>query len=406
MRARTLLTMAAVTALSAVGIAPASAAPGDVGGEMCGQYENRLVGDNYISVNGWNLGPGQTQCIQPRENGFAITRDGGDSRGPGGTPASYSSLVRGFHRGLSTPNYTAYKAGEIPADLRTSAKITPAPGRWNASLDVWFDAQKQPAGQAGDLEIMAWFATKDAPQPIGNKVDTKTLDGRTYDIWKGKGPEGWDVVSYVDRANNFTPNVSIKALVDDSIARGAVERGSFMSSVQLGFEPASGGKGLAISDFTYGRSGTPTPTPTPTPEPSTPAPTQPPAASGVLGLAGLDRTIGTAGFNGARAELVNGNDGRAGFKLAGDSTVRKGGQCLDVAYASRQRGATVQGWPCATSNGKPVGQQTWTLEPNGTLRNPVSGKCLDVAYGTTNIGGKLQLWDCDPSKAWQRWSMR
>jgi hypothetical protein len=73
--------------------------------------------------------------------------------------------------------------------------------------------------------------------------------------------------------------------------------------------------------------------------------------------------------------------------------VRVLGKCLDVAGGATANGTGIQLYTCNTT-----GAQTWTLESNGQLRNPVSGRCLDNPAGTTS----LRLYDCS-SAAGQKW---
>jgi hypothetical protein len=72
--------------------------------------------------------------------------------------------------------------------------------------------------------------------------------------------------------------------------------------------------------------------------------------------------------------------------------VRVLGKCLDAANGGTAAGTPVQLYTCNTT-----GAQSWTLQSNGTLVNPVSGRCLDVPGG-----GTARLADCSAA-ATQVW---
>ena len=202
--------VAAVGALSlaSVSVLLAGAAPAMAAGAICGTFERAAVsGDNYVvQNNAW--GDTSGQCVTPRDGGFTITKAEGDLEF-GGAPKSYPSIFAGEHYGQgSNIASLPVKVSKI-GSARTSARITTAPGAYNAAWDVWVNSTKDSPGQNDDTEIMVWPFTKGDPSPIGTKVDTITVEGRSYDVWQGKGPGGTDVVSYVDQEKTTTPDIPL-----------------------------------------------------------------------------------------------------------------------------------------------------------------------------------------------------
>jgi len=71
-----------------------------------------------------------------------------------------------------------------------------------------------------------------------------------------------------------------------------------------------------------------------------------------------------------------------------DGTVRSGGQCLDAgsgpADGSRPGLASCSG----------AASQKWLSQSNGQIASTSSGLCLDVTDNESTDGTPLQLWDC------------
>ncbi len=132
--------------------------------------------------------------------------------------------------------------------LATTARITvPSTGSWDAAYDVWLDPTPRVDGQNTGAEIMVWVNHLGPPQPVGSKVGTVSLAGATWDVWFGN--IGWNVISYVRQQTTTQFDATLRPFVDDAIARGHVQSGWFLTSVQFGFEPWVGGPGLAVEQF-------------------------------------------------------------------------------------------------------------------------------------------------------------
>jgi hypothetical protein len=248
----TLLMGAALAAAPPAAVPSAEAAP-----VLCDQFASAPVaGGKYIVQNN-RWGASTAQCIDVRGNGFAITQ-AEHRNATNGPPASYPSIFAGCHYTLcTTDSGLPLKVSDF-GDPRATYKITtPNSGEWNASFDLWFDPTKRTDGQNTGAELMIWANHRGAPQPIGTPVATKTINGATWDVWVGN--IGWNVVSYVrQQPTNDMSNFSVKAFVDDAVARGQIDRSWYMTSVQAGFEPWVGGAGLAVTDFAFAAGGSST----------------------------------------------------------------------------------------------------------------------------------------------------
>jgi YD repeat-containing protein len=86
-------------------------------------------------------------------------------------------------------------------------------------------------------------------------------------------------------------------------------------------------------------------------------------------------------------------------------------RCMDVQNAATVDGTPLQSVVCKPDP-LPAGQvqpmanhpaQTWQMQPNGSLKNPMSGRCADVMTSGTTNGTLVQLYTCNNTVAqvWQ-----
>lgn len=274
MKARLIAAASAVAAAAVVtgGIvlsSPASA----VNTTLCGQYESTKVqgGEYIVQNNRW--GTGAAQCIDADEDGFTITQQ--DGVNSGGAPTAYPSFVWGCHYNNCTNNFAPIQASSAKFDtIGSKAKMSYVSGGvWNASYDIWFDPTARKDGQNTGAELMVWLNKSGGASPVGSKVGTATTAGGTWDVWFGNS--GWNVISYV--RTSAAPSIDFKVtdFYDDAVRRGYAQDSWYMTSIQAGFEPWSGGKGLGLDSFavTQGTATPTTPEPTVTVDPVIPTPT-------------------------------------------------------------------------------------------------------------------------------------
>lgn len=396
------LVLALAAALLALGAGPATAAQ-----QLCGRFDATPVDGGRYTVQNNRWGTDATQCVTPRDGGFALERaDGGVvSAGP---PKSYPSIVAGCHWGrCSTAPGLPVRASDV-GGARTAVSIDRAPGRWNAAYDIWFDSEARPGGQNDGTELMIWLDRGGDPAPIGSPRGSVRIAGASWTVWQGPmsgGGTSWDVISYVRDQPTTSVDLALEPFVDEAARRGALDLSSWMTSVQFGFEPWVGGAGLAASGFSFTPDG-------PAPQPARPAPAPAPAPAGP-GVAADGVVVGSASgrcldvaassrADGAKVQLwdCNGTGAQAWEASGGRLVNASSGKCLDVARASTRRGARVQQWTCLDDG---PGQQ-WRSRADGSVVNPASGLCLDTAGAATVRGTPMIVWTCASGQGNQTWS--
>lgn len=350
--------VAAATLALVVGAALAPDAPtASADGQTCGALDVSPVDGGRYNVQNNRFGTGEEQCVTARAGGFTVDAADG-AIAPGGPPKSYPSIVAGCHWGrcTETPGLPV-KASQV-GGARTAVSITRAPGSWNAAYDLWFNSSPGSDGQNDGTEIMVWIDAQDAPDPIGSVVGTLTVDGAAWAVWQGN--IGWDVVSFVREQGATSVELPLEPFVDEAIARGATEPDDWMTSVQFGFEPWSGGAGLAASGFSF----------------------QPDGAAPAAGDEGAAPPVDEPGMPGDATEPAE------------PAEVR---QAAGPAEAAPLAPAPVSPLPVDTPLVAPA--PTAAVAP-ALLVQASSGLCLD-ARGTGAIGDpQVALWGCDPSQGW------
>ncbi len=124
-------------------------------------------------------------------------------------------------------------------------------------------------------------------------------------------------------------------------------------------------------------------------------PTGPFTSPGVAGKCIDDNNGATA--NGTHVQVWTCNGGtQQSWTINPDGTIRMYGKCLDLSGYGTTNGTKVQLWDCTGAS-----NQQWQVT-NGVLRNPVSGRCLDDPFASTTDGTQLQIWDCQ-GQAQQQW---
>lgn len=232
----------AVAALITLTTAPAAHADT----QICTQYGTTTIQGRYVVQNN-RWGTTQTQCINVTATGFQVTQADG-SVPTNGAPKSYPSIYNGCH-------YTNCSPGtNLPAQLSsissapTSISYTFASNAvFDAAYDIWLDPTPRTDG-VNKTEIMVWFNHVGPVQPVGSKVGTANVGGRSWDVWTGNNG-GNDVISFVAPSAIDSWSFDVKAFANEAISRGLAQNNWYLTSVQAGFEPWQNGVGLAVNSF-------------------------------------------------------------------------------------------------------------------------------------------------------------
>ncbi|MCB1263340.1 MAG: hypothetical protein KDB56_01845 [Mycobacterium sp.] len=207
---------------------------------------------------------GGSQTITVTPTGFSITARTG-SAPTNGAPLAYPAVYLGCHYGNCSPSSTLpVQIGGISSATSSISYTYPgdAGDIYDASYDIWMDPTPKTTG-VNQQELMIWFTEQGGVQPISYSYDGKgnaipiatiTIDAVNWNVYRGNNGAN-NVVSYVavDTIDTLT-DLDLLDFIDDVMIRTAdfqepVTDAWYLTSVQAGFEPWSGGVGLTVNSF-------------------------------------------------------------------------------------------------------------------------------------------------------------
>jgi hypothetical protein len=297
------------------------AGPAQADTQICDQYGTTTVGGRYVVMNN-RWGTTAEQCINVTDTGFSITRQQGVGN-TSGAPVSYPAVYYGCHYTNCSPGTVLpMRVGDIRSLTSNITYSYVSGATYNASYDIWLDPSPRTDGNNA-MEIMIWFNRQGSIQPIGSRVGTTTIGGRTWEVWQGSNGTN-NVISYVAPSAITSWNFSVLDFINDVRTRGAITNSWYLTSLQAGFEPWIGGAGLAVNNFSVAinSGGTPTGNPStpPTSQPTSTPPTRPsstPPAQGTTSCRVAYATnVWTGGFTANVTVTNTGSSAVNGWALA------------------------------------------------------------------------------------------
>jgi cellulase/cellobiase CelA1 len=257
-----LLPALGVAGLLLAGSAVAAADPARADTQICDKFGSTTIQNRYVVMNN-RWGADTAQCINVTNSGFSITT--ADHNKPtNGAPASYPAIYVGCHYTNCSPaTNLPLQLGHISSATSSIKLGYPDSGVYDASYDIWLDPTPKKDG-VNQQEIMIWFNRQGSIQPVGSRVGSTNVGGRTWEVWTGNNGSN-DVVSYVAPAPITTWTFSVLDFINATKTRSNVTGSWYLTSIQAGFEPWVGGGGLAVTSFSAAviSGGGPTPPPPP-----------------------------------------------------------------------------------------------------------------------------------------------
>ncbi len=241
----------------------AGGAAGDTNVVISDQFGTTTIQGKYVVMNNNYSGNG-SQTITVTPTGFTITERTG-STSTSGAPLAYPAVYLGCHYSNCSPS------SPLPVQIGTITSATssidytyPGDGSdiYDASYDIWMDPAPKTTG-VNQQELMIWFNEQGGVQPISYSYDSQgvavpiatiTVDGVDWNVYQGNNGAN-NVLSYLA----VTPITSLAdfdvlEFIDDTMIRTAdfaepVTDAWYLTSIQAGFEPWSGGVGLSVNSF-------------------------------------------------------------------------------------------------------------------------------------------------------------
>jgi hypothetical protein len=206
-----------------------------------------------VQNNVWNEAAAkQEQCVTALWDGSSdvagFVVDPVQIESPDDTPASYPSLVYGWHWGAF---YGPYREARTVRDIRAIATEwrfgVPDGARYDAAYDLWLHPEPSPPDATGALEIMIWLSSEDV-NPLGSLVELVSLAGAEWEVWLGTGGE-FSTVTYRRTENVFEAELELRELVVDALTRGGATEDWYLLGAQAGFEIWRASKALTTHSY-------------------------------------------------------------------------------------------------------------------------------------------------------------
>lgn len=251
------LAAALLSALGALIVGPAiGSAATPTPRQTCDKFGSMgLSGDKYVIQNSvW--GADTKQCITENgPTGFVVdTAEHVNNKGPAGYPSIYRGCNYGYCTAASPFPAMVASLGQVRSSWATTGPAGTGIQQYNTAYDIWFNQTKSTAGRPNGAELMIWLNRTSWVQPIGKPYYDVSIGGTTWTVWYGKADP--PVISYVRKTPaTSVSNLPIEAFARDAMLRGVVRPTWYLTNVQAGFEPWTGGTGLSTTSFSVTRNG-------------------------------------------------------------------------------------------------------------------------------------------------------
>jgi cellulose 1,4-beta-cellobiosidase len=220
----------------------------NVGGTTrCDRFATTSVsGGQYIVQNNeWNSTA--QECVAVSGTSFFVTQ-GNFNLPTTGSPAAYPSIFTGCHWGTCTNSTTSglpVQVKTLPSVRSSWATVPTASGTYATAYDIWLNQTPSTTGLPNGTELMIWLRSTGGVQPGGSLVGTATVAGATWNVWQAN-----QYIAYQRTApTSSVDNLDIGAVLQDAVARGAVQSSWYLIDIEAGFDIWRGGQGLATSSF-------------------------------------------------------------------------------------------------------------------------------------------------------------
>jgi hypothetical protein len=255
---------------------------------------------------------------------------------------------------------------------------------------------------------MIWINKYGNVAPWGSFVETATIGGVTWDVYKNGYP------GFLRQSNTNSMTVNIKSILDYCVSKGWLQTSGIIEKVQGGFEitATSGSQSFTMNSYSVSFSSS-----DPTARPIVTAPPTENVATGVWyrvlnGKSSKAMQIAdsstSSGANAVIWDYTGTNNQQWQIQVAEGSYYklinRNSNMCLQVGDWSTSDGGLInQGTYADYQN-----NQQWTLTKEGNyyqIINRNSSKLADVVAAGTNNGTQLHQWTYYSTDALsQRWS--
>ena len=201
----------------------------------------QIKGGQYIVQNNiWGAESSQTVTVPDTDVcSFTVSISEHNQDGV----ASYPSIFKGSHWGLTTSGWQSYRINELTsASFSWNVSSERPAGKYNIAAEAWLSPTLDTSeGYSGGGELMIWMDTQ-GMVPAGTQVGTYG----SYQVWYCQ--MDWNYICYFQTGKN-TASVNLLDLLKNAQSRGYLNSSWYLHDIEAGFEICSGGEGLSVTAF-------------------------------------------------------------------------------------------------------------------------------------------------------------
>ncbi len=202
--------------------------------------------DYMLSNNVWNASAAKGDHLQSI---FTETLNGSPAFGwTWDWPATDTAVVSYPEVGYGYSPWNSADWAGTPAipvqigtkDITANFNITSShTGSFDLAFDIWVtNPVMTPVQTDIKYEIMIWL-DHSGFSPAGSKVDSASIGGINYDIWKGP-MQSWSYIAYVARSKVLNGPLDISGIFNDMVNKGYISNSLYIASIELGNEAMAG----------------------------------------------------------------------------------------------------------------------------------------------------------------------
>jgi len=213
----------------------------------------RISVDTFVLENNvWGKGEltNYQQCITAKQNDTSTTF-GWSWNWPavGGNVKAYPEIIFGykpFGSSTTSPLLPKKIIDLQSAVVSFSNCVTSFNGSGNFAFDIWITDSATPKEANIKHEIMIWLEKK-IQQPAGSFVEQVTIDGSTYDYYRG--PLSWDYIAFVKTSSNKVSSINLSDFFTYLINKNHLSANEFLAAIEFGNEVISGMGSTVITNY-------------------------------------------------------------------------------------------------------------------------------------------------------------
>lgn len=205
-------------------------------------------GEYIVQNNVWGAETSQTVTVPDIDVCSFNVTDSNHNQGP---VASYPSIFKGSHFGLTTLGWQSYRISNLEsATFNFSVSSYRPSGTYNVAAEAWFSSSSYTSpGHAwlanGGGELMIWIDSQ-GMVPAGSHIG----DFGFYQVWFSLADwqDGHQYICYY-KTGDDSADIDLLAFINDAMSRGYLNSSWYLHDIEAGFEICSDGEGLMLESF-------------------------------------------------------------------------------------------------------------------------------------------------------------